>query len=122
MTDPTRPLALLPEHMAALASTQPTGLVGAQIYRSGRFDEDGFIQYGRLEFLANCGLVEFIAQVGKSEVQPGDVWLYYFLTEQGRVLLKWRAGVDKVAPISGRRAARRTTIDPDHRPGAHSTH
>ena len=107
MTDAVRPIELRPEHLAALATAQPTGLVGAQIYRAGRFHEDGFLLYGQLEFLANCGLVEFIAQTGKSYIPPGDVWIYYYLTEQGRVLLKWRAGLDPVGPIERRQPNRR---------------
>src|SRR5689334_20605315 len=111
MTDAVRPIDLLPEHLAALATAQPTGLVGAQIYRAGRFNEEGFVLYGRLEFLANCGLVEFIAQVGRSHIPPGDVWSYYYLTEQGRVLLKWRAGVDRIGPIERPRAPLRERED-----------
>ena len=107
MTNAVRPIELLPEHLAALATAQPTGLVGAQIYRGGRFHEGGFVLYGQLEFLANCGLVEFIAQTGKSHIPPGDVWSYYYLTEQGRVLLKWRAGVSVAGPIERRESGRR---------------
>ncbi len=120
MPDAVRPIELLPEHLAALATAQPTGLVGARIYRAGRFDEAGFTLYGQLEFLANCGLVEFIAQAGKSYIPPGDVWMYYYLTEQGRVLLKWRAGLEPVGPIERAQAGRRANSREDARSGAAS--
>lgn len=109
MTTVTRPITLLPEHMSALASAQPSGLLAAQICRGGRFDESGFTLYGQLEFLANCGLVEFIAQAGKRCVAAGDVWMYYFLTEPGRVLLRWRTGAETVGPIQRSPQRRRTS-------------
>ncbi len=80
------------EHLTTLAAFQERRVVGARVCRQGRLDLEGFALYGRLEVLANCGLVEFLARDGDRDVSPGDVSLYYYLTDRGRDLLRWRVG------------------------------
>ncbi len=89
-------LRLNPEHLKALAAFQERRVLCTRLYREGRFDPEGFALYGRLEVLANCGLVEFLARDGSRDVSPGDVSLYYYLTDRGRDLLRWRVGVSEV--------------------------
>jgi hypothetical protein len=115
-------LRLLPEHLSALATFGGARVLSAVICRAGRFDPAGFELHGRLEVLANCGLVEFLARDGKRHVPPGDVAMYYYLTDRGRDLLRWRVGptagvlnrssspprygpAADASPASGRRAA-----------------
>jgi hypothetical protein len=107
-SEPHRPLRLSPEHFAALALFQDRRVVGARVCRAGGFDEDGFVLYGRLEVLANCGLVELITREGRRDAPPGDVTLYYYLTDRGGDLLRWRTG--RPGPARGRRT--RQTLDP----------
>ncbi|HTI66414.1 MAG TPA: hypothetical protein VL460_02580 [Caulobacteraceae bacterium] len=85
-------LRLRPEHLKVLAGFQGRRVVAAEICRGGRFDTEGFGLYGLLEVLANCGLVEFLARDGKRHVPPGNVSLYYYLTDRGREMLRWRVG------------------------------
>jgi hypothetical protein len=107
-SEPHRPLRLSPEHLAALALFQDRRVVGARLCRGGRFDQDGFVLYGRLEVLANCGLVELITREGRRDEAPGDVTLYYYLTDRGLDLPRWRTG--QPGPAPARRA--RQTLDP----------
>ncbi len=86
-------LRLSPEHMQALAAFEERRVISARLYLGGAFQPDGLVLYGRLEVLANCGLVEFLARDGERDVSPGDVSLYYYLTDRGRDLLRWRVGV-----------------------------
>jgi hypothetical protein len=85
-------LRLSPAHMQTLAAFAERRVISARLYREGRFEPEGLALYGRLEVLANCGLVEFLARDGERDVSPGDVSLYYYLTDRGRDLLRWRVG------------------------------
>lgn len=86
-------LRLNADHMKTLAAFGERRVIGARLCRGGETDPDGFALYGRLEVLANCGLVEFLARDGERDVSPGEVWLYYYLADRGRDLLRWRIGV-----------------------------
>ena len=90
--EPHPQLRLTPEHLGTLATFQERRVIGAPLCRDGRLDLEGFALYGRLELLANCGLVEFLARDGERDVSPGNVSLYYYLTDRGRDLLRWRVG------------------------------
>jgi hypothetical protein len=87
---PAGGLSLRPEHLSVLASASG-GVAGALISRGGRRQQTGVERLGRFEFLANCGLVEFLERV-ESARRDGEVWIYYALTERGRILLRWLAG------------------------------
>lgn len=93
------PVRLSPEHFEALAAFLERRVIGARLCEAGRFDQGGFVLYGRLEVLANCGLVELLTRDGRRDVPPGDVILYYYLTDRGRDLLRWRTG-EGVPPLN----------------------
>jgi hypothetical protein len=91
-SDANMQLALRPEHLQTLEAFGGGRVISACICRDGRSDPEGFALYGRLEFLANCGLVEFLARDGRRKTAPGTVSIYYYLTDRGRGLLHWRVG------------------------------
>ena len=91
-SDANAQLALRPEHLKTLERFGGGRVVGPRVCNKGRFDPAGFELYGRLEVLANCGLVEFLARDGERGTPPGTVTLYYYLTDRGRGLVRWRAG------------------------------
>jgi hypothetical protein len=104
-------LRLRPEHLKALAAFRRRRVVGVEICRGGRFDPAGFAVYGLLEVLANLGLVELLARDGKRQVAPGTVTLYYYLTDRGRDLLRWRLG-DTTSAATSRSPDRHATSCP----------
>lgn len=91
-SDAPTQLQLLPEHLRTLAAFGGRRVMGVQLCKGGQFDPAAFASYGRLEVLANCGLVEFLTRDGQRHAGSGDVVIFYYMTDRGRDLLRWRVG------------------------------
>jgi hypothetical protein len=85
------PIRISEEERDVLRAARRDGVVTAELFSRGDFNEDGFLFFGKLEVLCLKGLLRFVDREGEAERRPGDVRMVFAPTDRAPAILAARA-------------------------------